>query len=667
MAAATTQGEATASTARAADPRPVRPGQVVAAQVAVALPIAATGHGPLMMAAAVIAGAALIALAWVRMRRRWLFEWAALGVRYRARSHALPAGASAAELLRLVAPDSTVDEAGVVSDRHGLTAILELGDSTLLRDGWTAPSAVDARHAPGADADPRPWLATADPRRAQPPGDTRLPLATAAPDQARPPGDTRPRWRRPTAPSPAVGRPMPTAADGRHALPAPSSLLPPEGPEHPPTRVQLLLAGSPAPAPRIGGGPPATSYRQLSDGRLPGYERAVIAVRVLRAEGWSEADLRRSLTSASRRISRRLAPLRARRLDGDAVLRVLTELAHHDGSAVRESWGHSVVGGLVQASFRLRRWPDLRAETARRLVPRMLALPAAATTVVIGAGPGPSARPDRTTGLRHSGPSRGRRPGTAPAGLRRGRGRQPAGRRAATRHGGDPAARRGHPTARPPPAGHAAGDRCARPPVRRRRPDDRRQPARRARGRAAVPARTDPGGRRRRHDGHPVARFPGNGPRRPHRCADRASAGVGAVRAQRERARRGDRADAARPPDRWPAARPAASAAGGRRRRPGGGRPHARAGLAGDARRPRRPDPGGRRRDRACRPGGAPATATRGGRAGRGGAGARRRRGLAHPHPRRHGRRGQPAHAALGACCRRRRSSVRCSERGLNS
>ena len=148
--------EATASTARAADPRPVRPGQVAAAQVAVALPIAATGHGPLMMAAAVIAGAALIALAWVRMRRRWLFEWAALGVRYRARSHALPAGASAAELLRLVAPDSTVDEAGVVSDRHGLTAILELGDSTLLRDGWTAPSAADARHAPGADGRPAP-------------------------------------------------------------------------------------------------------------------------------------------------------------------------------------------------------------------------------------------------------------------------------------------------------------------------------------------------------------------------------------------------------------------------------------------------------------------------------------------------------------------------------
>ena len=174
-------------------------------------------------------------------------------------------------------------------------------------------------------------------------------------------------------------------------MPAPSSLLPPDGPEHPPTRVQLLLAGSPAPAPRIGGGPPATSYRQLSDGALPGYERAVIAVRVLRAEGWSEDDLRRSLTSASRRISRRLAPLRARRLDGDAVLRMLTELAHHDGSAVRESWGHSVVGGLMQASFRLRRWPDLRAETARRLVPRMLALPAAATTVAIGAGPGPSA------------------------------------------------------------------------------------------------------------------------------------------------------------------------------------------------------------------------------------------------------------------------------------
>ena len=365
-------------------------GQVVAAQVAVALPIAATGHGPLMMAAAVIAGAALIALAWVRMRRRWLFEWAALGVRYRARSHALPAGASAADLLRLVAPDSTVDRGGRRRrDRHGLTVILELGDSTLLRDA-AALSAGDARHARPADSRPRPRLATADPRRARPPTARADRWPTADPLRARPPGD------RATAATADPHRARPSDDLARrcrrpHALPAPSSLLPPDGPEHPPTRVQLLLAGSPRPrtADRWRAARhvvPAAERRAAAR-----HERAVIAVRVLRAEGWSEADLRRSLTSASRRISRRLAPLRARRLDGDAVLRVLTELAHHDGVRGARELGPFSVGGLVQASFRLRRWPDLRAETARRLVPRMLALPAAATTVAIGAGPGPSA------------------------------------------------------------------------------------------------------------------------------------------------------------------------------------------------------------------------------------------------------------------------------------
>jgi hypothetical protein len=47
----------------------------------------------------------------------------------------------------------------------------------------------------------------------------------------------------------------------------------------------------------------------------------------------------------------------------------------------------------MQTTFRLRRWPDLREETARRLVSRLLTLPAAATTVSLTAGPRPAHGP----------------------------------------------------------------------------------------------------------------------------------------------------------------------------------------------------------------------------------------------------------------------------------
>jgi len=69
---------------------------------------------------------------------------------------------------------------------------------------------------------------------------------------------------------------------------------------------------------------------------------------------------------------------------------LFTRLAHitDDGrSGARESWPGLRIGGLAQATFRLDRWPDLRIETSRRLVSRMLALPAVATTVALTAGP----------------------------------------------------------------------------------------------------------------------------------------------------------------------------------------------------------------------------------------------------------------------------------------
>ncbi|WP_422772852.1 type VII secretion protein EccE [Plantactinospora sp. WMMC1484] len=295
----------------------VRAGQIVALQVAVALVLAAAGKGPLLLAGAVLLAAALVLLTWLRLRRRWLFEWIAIGLRYSTRQRALPQAAPPEALLDLVNSGATVvpvdlagDAACMVSDAYGLTAVLELGDQVGL------------------------------------------------------------------------------LADAPQSLLSPAGLLPAASAETPPMRVQLVLTGAPAPTLAAGGGTPATSYRQLTDGRLLGHERALLAVRVLRADGWSDEDLRRALSSAVRKVRRRLAPVPTRVLGERAALGVLAETAHHDGvQPARENWQGVGLGGLVQTTFRLRRWPDLRTEAGRRLVPRLLALPATATTVSVSAGP----------------------------------------------------------------------------------------------------------------------------------------------------------------------------------------------------------------------------------------------------------------------------------------
>ncbi|MEU8286902.1 type VII secretion protein EccE [Micromonospora sp. NPDC048905] len=296
----------------------VRAGQLVTAQVAAALVLTAVGRpAPVVVTAALVA-ALLLAVAGVRFRGRWLFEWLGTAVGHLTRRRALAGPTGAAELLDLVAPGTVVRSteltggpAAVLVDTAGLVALLELGD----------------------------------------------------------PGDL--------------------LGDVSRVIPAPAALLPPAGPDVPPLRVQLLLAGSPAPAPAVGG-TAGTSYRQLTDGRLAGRERAVVAIRVPRVDGWSEDDLRRVLAGTVRRVVRRLGPLTARPLGVPAALRVLAELAHHDGHPVRESWPALRTGALVQATFRLVRWPESGAPGGPRLVPRMLALPATATTVSITAGPSPS-------------------------------------------------------------------------------------------------------------------------------------------------------------------------------------------------------------------------------------------------------------------------------------
>ncbi len=191
-----------------------------------------------------------------------------------------------------------------------------------------------------------------------------------------------------------LGDPAGLLAEETPTLPSPAALLPSAGAELPPVLIQLLLAGAPAPAVRTGAGLPANSYRQLTEGRLLGHSRALLAVRVLRAEGWSDEELHRSLSGLVRKLVRRLAAVPARPLGEAAATRVVAEAAFDDGTgAAQETWPGLRIGGLSQTTFRLRRWPDLREETARRLVPRLLTLPSAATTVSLAAGPRPAHGP----------------------------------------------------------------------------------------------------------------------------------------------------------------------------------------------------------------------------------------------------------------------------------
>jgi type VII secretion protein EccE len=296
----------------------IRTGQLVCTQVAAVAILIGALNGTIALAGAVAVAIVLLAVAWLRMRRRWAFEWLGTAMRYGRRPHTMSIDSPTA-VLEFVAPGSRVehadlggDQAAMIVDDQGLTAVLELGDPTGL------------------------------------------------------------------------------LVEDLPALPSPRSLLPALAAEHPPVRIQLLLTGVPAPAVRSGSGTPATSYRQLSEGRLLGHSRALLAVRVLRAEGWTENDLRRALSGLVRKMPRRLGQVPARPLGEAATVRVISELAYDDGvSPTVESWPGLRIGGLTQATFRLDRWPDLRMETSQRLVSRMLALPAAATTVALTAGPHP--------------------------------------------------------------------------------------------------------------------------------------------------------------------------------------------------------------------------------------------------------------------------------------
>jgi type VII secretion protein EccE len=163
-------------------------------------------------------------------------------------------------------------------------------------------------------------------------------------------------------------------------------------------RLHLVVS---AVAPQAGPGAPATSYRQLTEHLLAAQSRAphqqapvlarqrvVLAVQALRGEGTDPEEVAGTLAGAVRRVRRRLgATVGVRLLTEPAVHAVLADLAHHDGAhPVRESWTGVRVGGLVQATYRLPRWPS--GPDGPPFIARLLALPAAATTVGVTVGPG---------------------------------------------------------------------------------------------------------------------------------------------------------------------------------------------------------------------------------------------------------------------------------------
>ncbi|HET9516489.1 MAG TPA: hypothetical protein VFO77_02055, partial [Actinoplanes sp.] len=115
----------------------IRTGQVVSSQFAAALLLLGASHGTIALAASALPAGAVLAVTWLRLRRRWAFEWVGILTRYSWRSHATGKSATPAAFLDLVVPGARVqqadvggDQAAIVVDSLGLTAVLELGDPT---------------------------------------------------------------------------------------------------------------------------------------------------------------------------------------------------------------------------------------------------------------------------------------------------------------------------------------------------------------------------------------------------------------------------------------------------------------------------------------------------------------------------------------------------------
>ncbi|GIH12429.1 hypothetical protein Raf01_06010 [Rugosimonospora africana] len=158
-------------------------------------------------------------------------------------------------------------------------------------------------------------------------------------------------------------------------LPSPAELVPAAGPG----TVALVVSATPA----GGAGPAGASYRQLTDGRIPARQRVLLAVRASRVDvDWSGDELRRCLDGSLRRIGRRLRQdgIAVRQLSVEQVAALLDEASEGSGP-VREGWTGIRLGGLRQTNLRVLGLDRLAAEVAEQFIARLLALPAASTTI----------------------------------------------------------------------------------------------------------------------------------------------------------------------------------------------------------------------------------------------------------------------------------------------
>ncbi|WP_433212962.1 hypothetical protein ACQP00_01050 [Dactylosporangium sp. CS-047395] len=217
-------------------------------------------------------------------------------------------------------------------------------------------------------------------------------------------------------------------SSGLPALPPLDALLPAPARDVPEVRGQLLVSAVTAPPPTPTAS--AASYRQLTEGRVLAHQEVFLAVRARRSGGYQRAVLEQSLQLAVRRAVRVLTKsgLPAKALPADATVTALVETAQHDPAhPVLESWTGLTVGGLHQAVFRLRRWPE-----QGPLMGRLLLLPNTLMTLSLIVQPyGPESAP--VASERPPGRRRDRRRDRELVGVA-----SPGGRQGPPVHGDDP-------------------------------------------------------------------------------------------------------------------------------------------------------------------------------------------------------------------------------------
>ncbi|GAA2510353.1 type VII secretion protein EccE [Pilimelia columellifera] len=124
-------------------------GQLIVSQVALAAPVAMAQFGVVAVTAAATVAAVGLALTWLQFRRRWAYQWLGLWLSTAGHRRRLRVDADATALLDWICPGARIrsvrvagEDAAVLADGTGLTAVFELGDrsAVLVDDGVVLPS-----------------------------------------------------------------------------------------------------------------------------------------------------------------------------------------------------------------------------------------------------------------------------------------------------------------------------------------------------------------------------------------------------------------------------------------------------------------------------------------------------------------------------------------------